>query len=40
VQFVCRQHAALREFMIKPVVEYMHSKRTDDEDIERYTAAT
>ena len=28
------------EFMIKPVVENMHSTRTDEEDIERYTAAT
>jgi len=28
------------EFMIKPVVENMHSTGTDEEDIERYTAAT
>jgi len=28
------------EFMIKPVVENMHSTGTDEENIERYTAAT
>jgi len=28
------------EFDTKPVVENMHSTGTDEEDIERYTAAT